>query len=312
VGEKRAQDQPADRAAANIAANREVANRIRDVAKWLILVFGAIGGVLLTGTQLSSIGEDGTDLGVAILGFAVGLIGAAIALGFTVVVLLPTRITLTKLAEKEKKSLIGRLVAEDDGILDGAAKTIEEFAEVRNAAIAAVAKARVDLESKRKTASAQQLQKDLEVAETKRERIGGISGELLSLALTEKVKRRMVIATVAVFVGGLLVATGIGLFSWATNQDGSEPIGEAVPMRPSGGFVRLSRNGRETLAGSLGRRCGTSHLNAIALGGPPNALEMVAVPDPRCKAVRFILTPTVGSFDNQRRVRTTAVAIPGR
>jgi hypothetical protein len=310
--QKSADDQLLDRAAANIAANREVANRIRDVAKWLILVFGAIGGVLLTGLQLSSIGEEGTDHTLAIAGLVLGLFGAALALGFTVVVLLPTRISLKGLAEQKKDSGIPKLVAEDDGLLDGYAKTIAGFVEVRNAAIAAVAEARKDLETNSRSDSVERLEKDLKAAEAKRGRIGATSGELLSLALTERVKNRMVIATVAVFAGAFCVAGGISLFSWATNQSGTSPVGEVVPKRPSGALVRLSRNGRETLAGNLGRNCGTSRLKAIALGGPPNALEMVSVPVGHCETVRFVLTPTVGSIRNQRPLRTTAVTTSGR
>ena len=308
------ESQPATRAAANIAANREVANRIREVAKWLILVFGAIGGVLLTGTQLSSIGKEGTDVFLAVVGFAVGLAGAGIALGFTVVVLLPTRITLSGLAKNEKKgalmrwkvgALMGTLVAQDIGILDGHGETIKDFETVRNSAINAVTAARTELEAKEEEgAPIKPFRLALEAAELKREKIGATSGELLSIALMEKVKRRMIRATAAVFVGGLMVAGGIGLFSWATNQSEPDPpAAESVPMRPTGVTVTLTKRGQESLAAKLGPRCNTAKFRALALGGPPNALEMVALRNSGCRAVRFVLTPSVGHPQNELQVK---------
>ena len=313
-GDTSKESQSANRAAASIAANREVANRIREVAKWLILVFGAIGGVLLTGTQLSNIGKEGTDVCLAVVGFAVGLNGAGIALGFTVVVLLPTRITLSGLAKDEKKgtpmcrkegSLIGRLVAQDIGILDGYGKTIKDFEMVRNSAINAVTAARAELEAtEEEGAPIKPYKMALEAAESKREKIGATSGELLSMALMEKVKRRMIRATAAVFVGGLMVAGGIGLFSWATNQSKPDPpAAESVPMRPTGVIVTLTKRGQESLAARLGPGCNTAKFRAIALGGPPNALEMVALRNSGCRAVRFVLTPSVGHPQNELQVK---------
>jgi len=230
---------------AESTANREVANRIRDVAKWLILIIGAIGGVLLTGTQLSSIGNEGTDVSLAIGGIAVGLVGAVIALGFTVRVLLPVRVSLSQLASEEfsqagpnredekPDSLMGELVRKDPGLLEGYAPTITEFVAVRNAAIAEVASARQSLEAGQDGEGAAERRTALQRAEAKRAAISGASRGLVSQALIENVKHRMIIASWAVGAGALLVATGVVMFSLATGTGGSSPSSDVVPRRLS-------------------------------------------------------------------------------
>jgi len=82
----------------SLTANYAVVDRIRDLAKWLLVALGAIAGVLLAGSKLSDIGATHGDGRVnALIGVGVGLFGAAIALGFIARVLLPIRLALSDL-----------------------------------------------------------------------------------------------------------------------------------------------------------------------------------------------------------------------
>src|SRR4051812_24708517 len=84
-------------------------DRARDLAKWLIVAFGAIGATLVAGSQLSDIGKtDGWRLFAAFAGLALGLGGVALAVWSAVRVLTPDDLTLRQLAGNENKSPAGK------------------------------------------------------------------------------------------------------------------------------------------------------------------------------------------------------------
>ncbi|WP_217925014.1 pentapeptide repeat-containing protein [Miltoncostaea oceani] len=73
--------------------------RLRRTASWLLVIFGAIGATLLTGTQLSDWGElTGGRLAAATAGVALGLIGLMLAIIGTVQMLPLQLYTTSKLA----------------------------------------------------------------------------------------------------------------------------------------------------------------------------------------------------------------------
>jgi hypothetical protein len=79
---------------------------ITSAAKWLIGSLGAIGAVLIAGSQLSSIGNLplGPRFGVAVAGLAVGLSAVMWAVWRVVGLLAPERYTITQLCTEWKKS----------------------------------------------------------------------------------------------------------------------------------------------------------------------------------------------------------------
>lgn len=282
------------------AANYAVINRIRDLAKWLIVVLGAIGGVLLTGAQLSDLGDtEGTDFTLALCGIALGLVGAGVALWFTVRVLLPVRISLHRLARENPASAVTKFVREEPESLGrhGTVKAMKQAVDT-----AKEMEEEAEDESDAREGSAQ-LERRLDRARDKRNRIEDQAHAFVTNALTEIVRLRMITATTAMFTGGFAVAIGIGLFTWATNHGEDATKGEATPKRASAVVVQLTEDGRKDLTESLGQHCRPPFLRAIALGGPADALEMVAVPSDACRAARFVLTPDVGAVVNEQRLR---------
>src|SRR6266545_5001948 len=73
---------------------------LSDTAKWLITIFAGVAGVLVAGSQLSSLGK--LDIGLRLLGALVGLVlgigGAAYAVIHAVPVLTSARVSLAELA----------------------------------------------------------------------------------------------------------------------------------------------------------------------------------------------------------------------
>lgn len=309
-----AEQKGSDDASTVLSRNRSATDRVREVAKWLIVVFGAIGGVLLTGTQLSDIGAtDGTDRTMAILGMVVGVVGAGIALAATVRVLLPISISLKDLAEgksgsKVKDSVrewaedlrdkkwprtIDSFVEKDPTLLGDYGPKIEDFHVAWEEKWTRQKKARQNYEETGRTWA---LKAELEKAEAEVERIDKTGATFLSFALATRVRQRMKGAVVAIFIGGAMVAAGITMFSFATNHDDAPASGSAagaVPKRPSWVSVELSPHGAEVLTKRVGDGC-PMPLNAIALDGEPDALELVSIPSADCAATRFTLTEGMG------------------
>lgn len=273
--------------------NLAVVDRMRDLAKWLIVVFGAIGGALIAGTELSDVGSaEGWDLFWACVGVLLGIAGAGLALAFTVIVLLPTGISLRRLASGESNSELGKRVREEPEALYGLGATINEFKTkietVREEANQAQAAYEAD-------SGNESLQKAAERTRAKREGINRCVEGFLNWAMLITVKEKMVRAVVATFVGGILVVAGITVFSVATNGGGSDAeAAEAVPKQPSVVTVRLTKEGQIMLVGQLGESCVKQPLKAIALDGDPDTLELVSVPTGSCEATRFTLTDHVG------------------
>lgn len=56
--------------------------QLRESAKWLLTIFAAVGAVLISGTQLSKIGQMAADwrLVVAVAAFAIGLVAVGTAI----------------------------------------------------------------------------------------------------------------------------------------------------------------------------------------------------------------------------------------
>lgn len=76
---------------------------IRSAARWLVGAFGAIGAVLVAGSQLSSIGEldaGSARLKAAVIGLLVGLVAILLGISSVVNLLLPVRWSIGELAAR--------------------------------------------------------------------------------------------------------------------------------------------------------------------------------------------------------------------
>lgn len=279
-------------------------DRMRDLAKWLVIVLGAIGGVLVTGAQLSDLGStDHSKVPLAIAGVGACIFGVGIAITFTAIVLMPVRLTVAGLASRAI-SPVRKLVRREPDVLGGYGNTIAELQASRSNSLAAESAA---LDALLKRPNDETLRIEAEERVRLRQLIDKASRRFLAVSLVAVVKRRMTKALIALGVGGILVVAGLGLFAWATHSGKTSiEAEEAVPKRPSPVVVRLSEKGRESLSPSLGGTCGTTRLHAIALGGTPAAVEMVTLPTQTCQSVRFTLTNSFGTAENEETAQVRA------
>ena len=104
--------------------------QIRDVTKWLIAAFAAVGVALAAGSQLSEIGVlSGWRLVAAFVAvlFTLGAIAAAIL--YATRVLTPSAISLDGLVADEERSKIGKEIRAHPSFLLGHGETIKGFSE---------------------------------------------------------------------------------------------------------------------------------------------------------------------------------------
>lgn len=252
---------------------------LRATAKWIVTSFGAVGAILLSGIQFSNLGKLTADVSdsrvvAAIVGVALGALGVSNAIWFTSAVLAPTVNSFRSIEKHEK---VVRRVLDDRELVglnyqelkDGIAEADRALLEAREV-------------NQRDAAHAERMKWE----ESKRAALFVIGTEILA----ERYRR----ARRAVVFGVALAAVGLGLFAWGANPpDGEKPPTPAVAVvlgqAPVLVDVHLTRTGVRGLAKSRG--CSRSDFKALIIG--PKR-ELVTVPTPTCKSVRFVLTTDLG------------------
>jgi hypothetical protein len=283
--------------------------QIREVVKWLIGGFAAIGVALAAGSQLSEMGAlTGWRLVAAFAAVLVVLIGIAVAILYATKVMTPRAISLDRLVHEEGESEIGQQIKADPSLLLGHGKSLSQFAKRREAALAAENSAWAAYEA----AAAEEkksLKGGVRRAEAERKRIDDAMDWLFSYARFVEVSHLFKVALRAMFLSAAIAALGIAGFAWAAHPDeeaAKEEPATIVAKAPLQGEIDLSAAGRETLGDDLGPSCDTEAVPAVALAGSAEALEVIAVASETCALNRFLLTPELGSFAATEAVQAEA------
>jgi hypothetical protein len=192
---------------------RGAIDRIRETAKWIVVIFGAVGG-LLAGTAplsgASSLRWDGRGqiaLAMAVVAFA----GLGLTIGAASAVLLPRTVTLRALAEKPEFDKL-RAEAERDpslyllphaesikGFFDSwyrDMRSLREFEPLRQ-------------RHERDAAATACIEAALWVVIQRVNATAPVAQFLLTMGMYDQVRRRFSRLRVAIFVGGALAAIGI-------------------------------------------------------------------------------------------------------
>ncbi len=276
--------------------------QIREVVKWLIGGFAAVGVALAAGSQLADLGSvEGVRLAVAIISVVAVLVGIAGAIFFATRVLVPKAITLKQLVTEASTSEVGKAVVDDPDLLLGHGKSIPDFAEKRQAVLAeedAAWKAYEEGDKDAKPALVPRVKK----AEAARKRVDGAMNWLISYARYLQVSKLFRDSLVAMFIAAAVAAAGIGGFAWAAHPGNEDEATPVVEKTPAAVVVDLSPQGEESLGDDLGEQCNTNELGAIAISGSSEALEVVTIPSDTCQLDRFVLTPGLGEADNVEEI----------
>jgi hypothetical protein len=262
--------------------------QIRETAKWLLTTFGAIGALLVAGTQLSDIADtEGGKLALALFGAVLALGGVAIVIWVTGRVLSPQRVGLDDITNT---SNVGKWAAADPGLLKGQATTVEELSERYRTALTAYADARRKAEESPDDTA---LRQDAKKKWAAYRAIENPMQFIRSLAGYDRVNRVFQDALAAIAASLVFIAIGLLVFAYATGSaaDDEEKKDEAAATdtfaTPAAVTLAPTSEGREVLTDILGENCPPESVEALLLSSSENALDVVTSPSENCPAARF-------------------------
>lgn len=268
----------------SISAIRKANEELRATAKWILTSFAAVGAILVAGLQLASLGKLTGDvpdarIAAALAGIAAAALGVGIAIWFTSNVLAPFLNSFRR-AEEEPEAA-ARVLADRElvGVTYAELKTRIKQAD---AALANVADKGLDDPAYQ---AAWRLRDEWEKSK----------GLALTAIGSELLWRRYERARMAVIWAIALITIGVVAFAWGANppEDEKEKPPVALGQAPLLLDLTLTAAGVDALKKARG--CATSDLQVLSIAGTPAEREVVTVPAGRCKAVRFVLTPELGT-----------------
>jgi hypothetical protein len=281
TGEKKlaAEAKPDNPAAEVIAANQ----RVRDTAKWILTSFAAVGAILVGGLQLSSIGNltaetPNARIWATLVGIFAATIGVALAIGFMSSVLQPQLRSFGQ-ADKDPDTA-------SDALAEPLRMTYPELKAKLNEKDNAVD----DTQEKYGPTSSEHRD-----ALASREKWEQTRQDALTLIGSEFLWKRYKRARGAVVLAIFLVLGGVVAFAWGANppDDAKEEPAVTLGQAPLSLNVHLLPAGVAALAKARG--CETADLAVLSVAGTAAEREVVTLPTARCKTVRFVLTPGLGT-----------------
>jgi hypothetical protein len=246
-------------------------DRYRDLAKYLVGIFAAIGGLLIAGTQLSSLGKLSWDdhaarLLVAVAALALSVLAVVVIVGRAVSILRPIEMTLEDvIADPERLAAANRrtwLFSGLDNVTD------------------------VGLLPRLSRA---------DVSEARQQVVQAVISDVVIDASYREASRRFDKAAKPMLAWAVVGACAIALFAWAANPPDGEakdkPLVKPTPQRVT---FTLTDAGRQTLSDALGATCVSGPIAALAIGGTSEAPLVVTLPQGGCKPVQFTLSSDLG------------------
>jgi hypothetical protein len=243
--------------------------RYRDLAKYLITIFAAVGALLAAGTQLSALGRLSSDhldrvaAAVAGLLLAVGAIVAVIwkALG----VLKPVELSFDDVADDP---VLSAQLNRRRSLLGGA----ESVGDVRL------------------------LLETTAISEEDRAGWQQVADDLVAHAAFLRMQATFEAAWKPLLLAALCGVIGICAFAWGANPPAAAVAPAAVRPAPVSVRVSLTADGREALGDALGgAACAGGPIPALSIGGKEGEPRVVTLPRTGCKPAQFVLVADWGA-----------------
>lgn len=271
------------------------ADKVREAAKWIVAAFGALGAALIASLSLSNLGSlSGGDLGLALLGFVIGLAGTAIVIGSVSRVLTVSLASLSELSGSTVDSRAVALLEKNEAMLGGF-ESPEKLATTHLHA----QKRRVDAYEKMLQASDKPTydsnDRVFQVASRELELTSPVVERVLGLVALDQLLRRYGEALKLTALGVSIAALGVALFAYYGH--GPEPNVEpqaAVADAPVVAVVDLNETGVQTFGDMLGKSCELDHLQVLALDSTGDSTDVVVLPGTGCEVRRLTVTPNMG------------------
>jgi hypothetical protein len=271
--------------------------RNRDVAKWLLVTFAAVGGTLIAGSQLSDLGTlHDTRLLVACVAAAGALLAVAAAVGGVSRVLLPQAATVARLSKDPDFEGARTLLRSDPSLFRGLAANLDDFLNRYDDAVSSY-------HAKWKLAEGRPHDSTEYVAALDQEEVMLAYAEALTaiqgLAVWKRVDELFRQARWVVLACAVVVGAGTVVFAYAAHppEAKTESLApDSVPAFASPRLVNIAGTAaaNRALRAIVGRHCDVARLRALAIGGSGSRPEIVTLPRQGCTPRLLTMTSDLG------------------
>jgi hypothetical protein len=275
---------------AELASLGEAEEQVRQAAGWVVAVFAAIAGLLLTGIQLTALANaDGPEEVLALGAVAMTILGALVVIVAHVSVLVAKPGNLRSVVRRSKEWW-ARLPGNTDRALTRAYE--HEMAPTVASQLALPAEGDAPtrtldgfigyFDSRFPPANTSQL------SQIERDRLNLTMQRVRAFLSLAAVRHRFRVARLWLIVGAILSVAGIVVFAQATADDevtADPPAAEAGEARPV--VIEPLDEGRAAIAAVVGDTCAAEDLPAYLLSNTGSTAEVVTVPREGCPATRF-------------------------
>lgn len=274
-------------------------DRIRETATWLTVSFGAVGGAIIAGVQLTDLGDiTGGELDRAVVGFCLAMLGVLVVVLAAAWVLTSDRATLQELRGDASQGL--RKDLNDMVELRGGLGSIDELLGKLEQALINLAVAR--------GAYRQAPDDDAKKAAFNNAKADFVwyrayANRILETARYEKLRGNWRTARVLIGAGVVAAAAGAGLFAAQSPPDkDAEP---AVAQDPVYVTFSLTETGTKAHAGSVGKDCSTTTFTGVATGSTDESVDVTVLPpqpEGDCRLVSLTLKRGEANITTATRV----------
>jgi hypothetical protein len=266
----------------------EKKKQLRDTAKWILTIFGAIAAALLTGLNFS-------DISAVIppyLYWAIGAFVAAMTAVFLEIYSVSQVLTCGSMNEEQLRAFahdqyVAKCINLNDVLLLDGYLTVDAFLDAYSRL------------GKTYENAVNNEHNDLVASMTpKMARMVNTFHNLTNMASYTAVRVTYKKAIQGIFIFGAIAALAIAVFAWSVGKTPAAVTVFANP--PAAAQLTLTEAGQQALAPSLGEKCVAQPAVAVILlsveGG---SLDVVSQPTADCAVVRFKVSADVGQVKTQ-------------
>jgi hypothetical protein len=277
--------------------------QLRTSATWLVATAGVVGGLIIAGLQLKSIGglHDGRLVG-AVAAAIIGVTAVGVAIWEISQVLMPIASSPKAIESGPDFQPLRDAIADDPDILQGEGGDHPDLAGLHASFNEASSNARDSYQRVLEEPANDERQTAYKVASARLDQVRTVLNDVEGYGTFLAVAARFSRARLVMLIAGVVLVSMGALFAYCANP----PKSINAPTTPSAAIspativrVRLTQSGLQELRPELGHRCKRNSLRAIVIGGTAEAPEVAMLPRRHCRALKLALIS---------RMRTTAAS----
>jgi uncharacterized integral membrane protein len=270
------------------ALMEEKKKQLRDTAKWILTIFGAIATVLLAGLNFSNISQVVSPY----LYWAIGSFVVALTAVFLEIYWVSQVLTCGSMNEEQLRAFardkrVAKCINLNDVLLLDGYRTVDIFLDVYSRL------------GKTYETAVMNEHNDLVASMTqKMARMVNTFHNLSNMASYTAVRVTYKKAIQGIFIYGAVAALAIAVFAWSV---GKTPVAVTVFANPpAAAQLTLTEAGKQALGASLGKQCVAQPTVAvILLSVEGSTFDVVSQPTAGCAVVRFKINAEVGQVSPQ-------------